>query len=121
MPAALRRRASADIVVGTPRIIGSVQATPNNGYQVPNGATVAVKGITLTSRNSARATVTVELLDITGAVIFRFIENGPVPAADALVVVGSEKADFLEAGDKVRVTVSAGSVDALMSFAEITP
>jgi hypothetical protein len=119
MPATLKRKASADIGVNL-TMIGAVQASPLVGYVIPEGATAAIKGITIVSRNGQAANASVALYN-QGAFVSFFIERADIPPGDGLVVVGSEKTDFLQAGDYIIVQCHAGMVDALWSFAEITP
>jgi hypothetical protein len=99
---------------------GITTATIIGGYKVGNGITAAVKGLSIAARNGQRATVTVELLDTAGAVLSAYIELADIPPGDTLIVIGAEQTQFLVAGDQVRVTPTAGTVDVIMAVAELS-
>lgn len=88
-------------------------------YKVPAGKAGAIKGLSLAARSSTKATVTVELCDTNGNVLAKYIEAASIPPGDTFIVIGAEQTQFIVAGDQVKVTASAGAVDAIMSLAEI--
>lgn len=111
MATSLKRRFS--------RGIGNA-ATAVGTYTVPASTTCAVKGLSVSSRSATAANVTINLTDSTGTVRAAIIEQANIPAGDTLVVIGAEQTVFLEVGDQIRVQAHVGTVDAIMSFAELS-
>jgi hypothetical protein len=111
MATSFLRPLTRNLVAGQSAFVGS--------YKVPSGKAGAIKGLSVAARNGLEANFTAELCDTVGTVLSAYIERTDIAAGDTFVVIGAEQTQFIVTGDQVKITCHAGSVDAIMSLAEI--
>jgi hypothetical protein len=88
-------------------------------YTVGAATQTTLIGLSVANKHANTLTVSVEHYD--GANATKLVQDAPVPAGGALVVVGADQKVVLETGDSVRVTSNEPtSCDVLMSLLEIT-